>query len=68
MDGNQVPMTEDPFPLPETRMAFSKYACDSNLKAAHEMFGLNYVIFRPHNVTASGRTSRSSTATSSASS
>ncbi len=47
---NQVPMTEDLAPLPEDPYGISKYACELDLKAAHEMFGLNYVIFRPHNV------------------
>ncbi|MBI3520968.1 MAG: NAD-dependent epimerase/dehydratase family protein [Bacteroidetes bacterium] len=28
----------------------SKLAVEMDLKAAHEMFGLNYIIFRPHNV------------------
>jgi UDP-glucose 4-epimerase len=28
----------------------SKYAVELDLRAAHEMFGLNYVVFRPHNV------------------
>src|SRR4029079_5028428 len=28
----------------------SKYAVELDLKCAHEMFGLNSIIFRPHNV------------------
>jgi len=28
----------------------SKYAVEMDLRSAHEMFGLNYVVFRPHNV------------------
>src|SRR6202040_1016402 len=28
----------------------AKYAVELDLKASHEMFGLDYVIFRPHNV------------------
>ena len=47
---NQVPMTEDLSPVPEDPYGISKYAVELDLKAAHEMFGLNYVIFRPHNV------------------
>jgi UDP-glucose 4-epimerase len=43
-------MTEDTVPLPEDPYGVSKYAVELDLKAAHEMFGLNYVIFRPHNV------------------
>lgn len=47
---NQLPMTEDHQPIPEDPYGISKYAVELDLKAAHEMFGLNYVIFRPHNV------------------
>lgn len=46
----QLPMTEDTVPQPEDPYGVSKYAVEMDLKAAHEMFGLNYVIFRPHNV------------------
>ena len=46
----QLPMTEDTVPQPEDPYGISKYAVELDLKAAHEMFGLNYIIFRPHNV------------------
>jgi UDP-glucose 4-epimerase len=46
----QLPMTEEMKPEPEDPYGVSKYAVELDLKAAHEMFGLNYVIFRPHNV------------------
>lgn len=46
----QLPMTEEMTPIPEDPYGVSKYAAELDLKAAHEMFGLNYVIFRPHNV------------------
>jgi UDP-glucose 4-epimerase len=46
----QVPMTEDQTPLPEDPYGISKYAVELDLAAAHEMFGLDYTIFRPHNV------------------
>lgn len=46
----QVPMTEEMTPTPEDPYGIAKYAVELDLKAAHEMFGLNYVIFRPHNV------------------
>lgn len=46
----QLPMVEDMIPVPEDPYGVSKYAVELDLKAAHEMFGLNYVIFRPHNV------------------
>jgi UDP-glucose 4-epimerase len=47
---SQLPMTENTVPQPEDPYGVSKYAVELDLKAAHEMFGLNYVIFRPHNV------------------
>ncbi|RYZ28326.1 MAG: NAD-dependent epimerase/dehydratase family protein [Chitinophagaceae bacterium] len=46
----QLPMTEEMTPEPEDPYGVSKYAVELDLKSAHEMFGLNYVIFRPHNV------------------
>lgn len=47
---NQLPMTEAMTPIPEDPYGISKYAVELDLKTAHEMFGLNYVVFRPHNV------------------
>jgi UDP-glucose 4-epimerase len=47
---NQLPMTEDLTPQPEDPYGIAKYAIEQDLKAAHEMFGLDYIIFRPHNV------------------
>ena len=47
---NQLPMTEDTTPQPEDPYGIAKYAVELDLKEAHEMFGLNYVVFRPHNV------------------
>jgi UDP-glucose 4-epimerase len=46
----QLPMSEDTVPQPEDPYGVSKYAVELDLKTAHEMFGLNFVIFRPHNV------------------
>ena len=46
----QVPMQEDMVPRPEDPYGISKYAAEMDLAAAHEMFGLPYVVFRPHNV------------------
>jgi len=43
-------MTEAMTPEPEDPYGVSKYAVELDLRAAHEMFGLNYVVFRPHNV------------------
>ena len=47
---NQLPMVEDAVPQPEDPYGIAKYAVELDLKESHEMFGLNYVIFRPHNV------------------
>ena len=47
---NQLPMTEDAVPQPEDPYGIAKYAVELDLREAHEMFGLNHVIFRPHNV------------------
>lgn len=46
----QTPMTEEMVPQPEDPYGVAKYAVELDLKAAHEIFGLNYVVFRPHNV------------------
>lgn len=46
----QLPMTEETVPMPEDSYGISKFAVELDLKCSHEMFGLNYVIFRPHNV------------------
>lgn len=47
---NQLPMTEELVPQPEDPYGIAKYAVELDLREAHEMFGLNYVVFRPHNV------------------
>jgi UDP-glucose 4-epimerase len=47
---NQVPMRESNTPQPEDPYGVAKFAVEQDLKAAHEMFGLNYIVFRPHNV------------------
>jgi UDP-glucose 4-epimerase len=44
------PMREDMTPQPEDPYGVAKYAVELELKVSHEMFGLDYVIFRPHNV------------------
>ena len=46
----QLPMREDMIPQPEDSYGIAKYAVEQELKCSHEMFGLDYVIFRPHNV------------------
>ena len=47
---NQLPMSEDMIPQPEDPYGISKLAVEQDLKVAKHMFGLDYVIFRPHNV------------------
>jgi UDP-glucose 4-epimerase len=46
----QLPMTEDMTPQPEDSYGIAKLAVEQELEVCHEMFGLNYIIFRPHNV------------------
>lgn len=46
----QAPMSEDMIPLPEDSYGIAKLAVERELRVSHEMFGLEYVIFRPHNV------------------
>ena len=47
---NQTPMTEDLTPQPEDPYGVSKFAVEQDLKAAEHMFGMPFIIFRPHNV------------------
>ncbi len=47
---NQVPMTEETPPNPEDPYGIAKYAVELDLRDSKEMFGLNHIIFRPHNV------------------
>jgi UDP-glucose 4-epimerase len=44
------PMSEEDVPSPEDSYGIAKYAVEMELKACHALFGLNYVVFRPHNV------------------
>jgi UDP-glucose 4-epimerase len=46
----QSPMSEDMIPVPEDSYGIAKLAVEQELRVSHEMFGLDYVIFRPHNV------------------
>src|SRR5687767_2468302 len=46
----QTPLTEEMTPIPEDPYGVAKLAVEQDLKCAHEMFGLDYTIFRPHNV------------------
>jgi UDP-glucose 4-epimerase len=46
----ELPMTEMTIPHPEDSYGIAKLAVEQELHACKEMFGLDYVIFRPHNV------------------
>jgi UDP-glucose 4-epimerase len=47
---NQLPMDEAMTPIPEDPYGIAKLAVEQDLRAAKHMFGLDYIIFRPHNV------------------
>jgi UDP-glucose 4-epimerase len=47
---NQLPMHEALIPQPEDPYGIAKLAVEQDLKAAARLFGLPWVIFRPHNV------------------
>jgi len=44
------PLTENTAPHPDDSYGIAKFAVEQELEASRAMFGLNYVIFRPHNV------------------
>lgn len=44
------PVKEDMIPMPEDPYGIAKLAVEQDLKVTHEMFGMDYIIFRPHNV------------------
>jgi len=47
---NQLPMTEDLIPHPEDPYGIAKVSVEHDLRVSKEMFGMDYIIFRPHNV------------------
>jgi UDP-glucose 4-epimerase len=47
---NQLPMREDLVPNPEDSYGIAKLSVEKELEITRRMFGLNYIIFRPHNV------------------
>jgi UDP-glucose 4-epimerase len=47
---NQVPMREEATPEPEDPYGIAKLAVEQDLAAAKRLFGLNSVVFRPHNI------------------
>ncbi len=46
----QAPMSEEMTPVPEDPYGIAKLAVERELEVSHMMFGLPYVILRPHNV------------------
>ena len=46
----EPPVREDQYPHPEDPYGVAKLAVEQDLRAAHDMFGLDCVVFRPHNV------------------
>jgi UDP-glucose 4-epimerase len=46
----QTPMNEEMTPAPEDPYGISKYAVEMDLAAAKRLFGLDYIVFRAHNV------------------
>jgi UDP-glucose 4-epimerase len=46
----QSPLTEEMTPVPKDSYGIAKLAVEQELKASNELFGLDYVVFRPHNV------------------
>ena len=44
------PLSEDMTPVPEDPYGVAKFAVEQELRVSHEMFGLDSIIFRPHNV------------------
>lgn len=51
----QLPMHEEMTPRPEDPYGIAKYAVEMDLMAANKMFGLDHIIFRPHNVYGEGQ-------------
>lgn len=47
---NALPLIETHIPKPEDPYGIAKLAVEMDLASARKLFGLNYVIFRPHNV------------------
>src|SRR5262249_47652212 len=47
---NRLPMAEDMTPHPEDSYGIAKLAVEQELRVSRQLFGLNYIVFRPHNV------------------
>jgi UDP-glucose 4-epimerase len=46
----QLPLTESSAPEPEDPYGIAKLAVEQDLRACRSLFGLDYIVFRPHNV------------------
>jgi len=46
----EPPMNEEMSPTPEDPYGIAKFAIEQDLQSTYRMFGLNHIIFRPHNV------------------
>lgn len=46
----ELPMTEETPPHPEDPYGIAKLAVEQELRVSKDMFGLDYIVFRPHNV------------------
>ncbi len=46
----ELPMTEKTIPHPEDSYGIAKLSIEHELRACKDIFGLDYIIFRPHNV------------------
>ena len=44
------PFREDQTPRPEDPYGIAKYGVEQELRVSHEMFGLPYIVFRPHSL------------------
>lgn len=51
----RTPLLEDGYPHPEDSYGIAKAAVEQELRISRSMFGLEYVIFRPHNVYGPGQ-------------
>jgi len=51
----ELPLKESQKPQPEDPYGIAKYAVEMDLENAYKMFGLEYTIFRPHNVYGPGQ-------------
>lgn len=47
---NQLPMDERLIPYPEDSYGIAKLSVEKELEISNALFGINYIIFRPHNV------------------